>query len=277
MIESSVANSDTGTLFGIAPRLTKTQGNGDFTILGRCERYPFRVTAALSPQMRTELSLGEPQWPVSPLAVLHWGSAELPEGFGNLDLSTLKRIDVQVVQPDGSPPGSIQVLLTRVAIGDQAPYEPVRVFTDHRGRVRVLATSTEDVLVHASTRQGAAWQRLDAQSGPVHLKIDPRHIVKLRLVNGRGEPLRGASVGIVTPKAGKGNHEEVLRAAHSMCLVNAFPHQRCRVDKNGYGEFISPLLGVRLDLVIDGEGISKRHDVHWNGPTDQPLVLVIEK
>lgn len=280
MIEASVPSSDNGSWFSAEPRITKTQADGSFTILGRRQKYPFRVTAALSPTMREELSRREPLWPVSPLAVLHWGSAELPKDFGDVDLSTLKRMDVAVTQPDGSPPGSIKLLLTRVAIGSDAPHEPVAVFTDHRGRVRVLAPNSEDILVHATTRQGAAWQRLERQAGPVHLKIDARHIVKLRVVNGRGEPLTGASVGIVTTYAGsaaKPGDEEVRRTAHHMCMVNAFPHKSCRVNKDGYGELISPLLGVRLDLNIRGKDINERRNVQWNGPTDEPLVIVIDK
>ena len=62
-----------------------------------------------------------------------------------------------------------------------------------------------------------------------------------------------------------------------MCSVHAFARKRCRLDEDGNGTIITPLLNVVLDLTIDAPGIDARKHMPWNGPTDEPLHIVVEK
>ena len=276
MLDGSIGSGNGGSWFGVDPRVIPTDPNGTFHVRGRTERYPFRLIAALSPTMRKTLSRDK-DWPVAPLAVLHWESSKLPAKLGDIHLESLRGIDVQVTQPDGSPTGSIPVLLTRVGLGSDAPSDPVRVYTDRRGHVRVLAPSSDSVLVHAVTEHGAAWQRLDANSDTVDLRIDPNHVAKIQVVDQQGKPIAGGSLGIVTIDSWGEGDKDLITSMGRMCMVHAFSRMRCRLDANGIGTLIVPMLNASLDLSVDAKGVNARDHLRWQKAVDEPVTIVVER
>ncbi|MFK7741068.1 MAG: hypothetical protein AB8H80_12170 [Planctomycetota bacterium] len=288
MLEASVGSGPDGAWFGIEPRVFVSDADGALSLPGRSERFPYRLTAALTASDRAKLaSLHDPLptarggadrdamkgAPVAPLAVLRWEDAGVPEDLGEIAIDRLLPIEITVRQPDGTPPGATRVLLIRIAVSDDAPSSPLTVYTDHRGRVRVLAPSCEDVLVHAITSQGAAWRRLTAGDRRCALDIDARHLARFRLVGPDGNPLANARLHHVCPDAygGPGGEEvdpDVLRAVRKMCMVNALAGQGCRTGADGYGQMVAPLLGTSFDFAVHVQGAdSKRTHLFWNGPT----------
>jgi len=279
LLFGSIGTGPSSAWFGVDPRVLTTDAQGRLDVPGRCERFPFRLTAVLSPTLRARLR-GRHDAPVAPLAVLRWESTQLPENVPPIDLAQLVPIDVQVQRPDGTPPGSTPVVLALVGCGGDAPSEPVTVYTDHRGRVRVLAEHRQDVLAHVVTSQGAAWRRLDADEGEVELRIDPRHVARIRVVDQNGAPCAGVSVDLVSPDGFGDVDRDVLTAIRDMCSVHAIGHDACVTGEDGVGTIVSPLLGVSLDLAIDIEGQDDSQRVHVpfaGADDDAPLDVRIQR
>jgi hypothetical protein len=273
LVEGSVASGGGGVWFGIDPRVFRTAADGSFTIPGRSEQHSFRLTVALSPAARARLATGGDATPVAPLAVLRWASGALPKTLGDVVLGRLLALDVAVREADGSPPGTTTVLLKELDGGTSAPHDPVAVHTDHRGRVRVLVPDTANVLVHATTARGAAWQRLDAAQRSAELTLDARHVMRFRVVDGAGAPIPHATVTIVAP-AGIGG--EVPNAIRDMCLVNAFSRKTARADGDGLGELVTPVVDAMFDVSIVTPTGNRRIHVQWNGPDgDRRIDLVV--
>jgi len=270
LLDGSVRSSDTSTWFGIDARVLRTDERGRLQVPGRIDKFPFRLAAVLTPAQRTELA-GDDGAPVAPLAILHWGTARTPAKLGPFSLDALRPIDVQVRQPDGTPPGSTKVVCTRVGIGDDAPSEPIVTWTDHRGRVRLLAHERDDVLVHAITPRGAAWMRLEPEQQRAVLDIDERHIARFRIVDRNGAPLPNVRLHLVAASLHAGGDQEVAAAIRDLCTVNAFERNGARADQDGVVTMISPLLGSSLDcaVYVRGESKSRRGFLIWSGPSER--------
>lgn len=275
LVEGSVDNGN-GIWFGIDARVFVTAADGRFAIPGRTDGYPFRLSLALSPAMRARLAKGDDPAPVAPIAVLRWDTGALPESLGDIELGELVAFDIQVRQEDGLPPGCTHVLLKSVAGGTAAPRDPVAVHTDHRGRARVMLPSTAGVLVHATTERGADWQQLETDQRSVELTIDPRYVMRFRVVDAAGQPIPDASVNLVTTGFGfaAGPAHDAIR---DMCVVHAFPRKNGRAGADGVGTLVAPVLGSSLDLAITVSGReAKRVHVSWNGPEgDGPVGIVV--
>ena len=62
-----------------------------------------------------------------------------------------------------------------------------------------------------------------------------------------------------------------------MCMVHAFSRMRCRLDANGIGTLIVPMLNASLDLSVDAKGVNARDHLRWQEAVDEPVKIVVER
>ncbi len=270
VLEATIGTSPTSAFFGAMPRVLVTDADGRFALPGRCEKFPYRLTAVLSPALRARLA-GDQGGPIASTAVLRWLAG--PEPLGDLVLERLGRLDLSVRQPDGTPPGATPVVLTRLGGQTELPCSPLRACTDHRGRLRVLLASTADVLVHCSRGNGAAWATLAADAAPTQLTLDVRHVVRFRVVDATGAAVPSAHLSLVG-LTGHPAGASVAGTVSAMCSVHAFPHASATADAEGLGTMVLPLVGASYDFAVRSGGTDQRVHVVWDGPDgDAPLPI----
>ena len=254
VLQASIGTGPSGSWFGVDPRLFRAAADGTFVIPGRCERFPFRLSLVLNPLQRARLTDpdGAPVWP---LAMLYPERKGAPEDIGDVRVDQLRAIDVTVRAQDGTPPGSIRLVMAPMGdIGRSAPHEPDVLRTDRRGRVRVLAADHGRMLVHATTRAGACWAVIEKGQKACDMKIDAAHAVRFRAQTPDGKPLVGAAVGLVAPNQYLGQDPTlwaVVNVIRDWCMVHAVPHKSGRTDENGYVDLVMPSLDSPLDLYVD--------------------------
>mgnify|MGYP002713133856 CR=1 FL=1 len=267
LVDASMSTGPSGSWFGVASRVWRTAEDGRFRIPGRTGTFPFRLSLALSPDLRKRLRARDPESPIlGPVALLAVENSEGPKDLGDVHLEKLRALDVEVENPDGTPPGSVRVLLMPVLPirTENRPHAPLLAHTDRKGRVRVLVGNASELFVHAATRDGAHWQLVGPRADKVTLRLSPRHAIRFRFVDSDDRPLVGRKVGYVRPEVGASEIDpRILRTVGDLCSKQAFRFKYGRTDEHGEVRLLSPLLGVRLDLVIypKAKGKQSRRDV----------------
>jgi len=249
----SIAMGAGGTYFGIAERTLRTTAEGGFSVTGRVPGYQFRLTAVLTPAQRMELSGERKAPPLWPRALAVCERAQDVEDLGDVRLDRLVRVDVHVAAADGSPPGSVQLVVVPLSQGGCRPHYPERMRTDRHGALRFLLDPDAQAAVFAVTAGGAAMALVGKDARGLELKIDPRHVLRVRIVDPGGKPMAGARVDIASPKAAGLAGDPLLAArVQETFSVHGFPFKYTTADADGQAVLVSPLLDVTLDLCVYG-------------------------
>jgi hypothetical protein len=258
LLNASIRTGDNSTYFGVGERVLEAAADGAFVVPGRVAGYGFRVTALLTPAQRAALSPRKPAAdesapPLGPRAIVRFESAEAPADLGELRLDQLAPVDVRVRAADGSPPGPVQLVVLPVTARDgNPPHYPERMRTDRHGGLRFLCAPGQDVAVFALTAQGAALGIASQAKRKLDLAIDPRHVARLRILGGDGEPLAGATVDLVAPQASASDGDEARVGNHvrDVYFVHGFPFKNGLTDADGRVTLVVPLQQAKLDLAI---------------------------
>lgn len=254
LLHASIAIDAASAWFGVGPRVLRSGDDGRFVVPGRSSRFPFRVSALLDAAAIDALTPPDANAPLWPIALL------LPENAGEISdpgdvvLSRLRMLAIEVVAADGAPPGSVRLVVSP-AFGDASqPFWPEIVRTDRRGRVRWLASSSSDYIVFAATPAGGAWTLIEGEAKNVSVTLDPAHVVRLRLRGSDGRPLAGSWVrtSAAQPLPDAPLPDAVVRAADSAFPVNAFPLARGRSDADGRVDLVAPFPNAVLHLSVSG-------------------------
>ncbi|MCA8978043.1 MAG: hypothetical protein KDC98_25175, partial [Planctomycetes bacterium] len=284
ILQGSIGTGRNTIWFGVDPRLFATAADGTFRIPGRKAGFPFRLSLVLSPAVRARLSSatkdGPPIWPLAMIGPEHGGALA---NLGDVRVDLLHALDIRVEAPDGTPPGSVRLAVVPLGAGsDNVPHEPDVVRTDRHGRVRLLSAA-RILLVHATTRAGAAWAMVGSDQTGLVLRIDTAHAVRFRVVDLEGRPVSGAHVGLVGPQFPPATGPTAAMAQErirNFCSVHAVPYKSGRTDADGHVDLVMPAVDVQLDLSVDERelGISRRFLVPFPRERDPgPIVLEVRR
>lgn len=272
VLQGSIGTGPGSTWFGVDPRVFRSQSDGSFRIPGRTDAYPFRLSLVLSPSDRARLAAGQDDAPpIWPLALLVPEKQGKHHDLGDIRVDQLRALDIAVLAHDGSPPGSVRLVVAPLQGMRNQPQEPDVVHTDRRGRVRILTRKCGQLLVHATTPKGVAWAAVDDKQSRVDLRIDPAHAVRFRVMDSGRKPVGGASVGLVAPsdlasqRDADGDEVQMRARVRGWCMVHAVPFKSGTTDGDGYVELVMPCVDVQLDIFVSERktGKEKRIEVEF--------------
>jgi len=134
-------------------------------------------------------------------------------------------------------------------------------------------------LLFAWDETGGALRLLEQQDAQVPLRIDPRHMVSLRVIDRAGKPLPGHVVHFVVPDATGGHSHAVARAVRDLGMVHGYGYNTATTDADGIARILTPIIPASLDLSVGvsaGPG-SLRIDVPVQEDRDlsQPIPVVV--
>lgn len=252
LLEGSMRISASSTWFSSPPRVLRTGEQGAFGVPGRSDAFRWRLSAVLSPALRDRFAPdeGTPLWPV---ALLVPESRTTGPALGDLTLEGLAPLQVQVLAADGSPPGSVELLLAVARPGGgKYPHAPILLRTDRHGRVAILLPRNESFAVVAMSSRGSSSGVGFAGNEVLELRLDPGNVVRVEVVDSGGKPVAGANVS--ARLAGEGDAKLApflgsLRAAYS---VHAMPLARGETDENGRADLVVPLLPCGYFVSVRG-------------------------
>ncbi len=260
VLEGSVGTSDSGSWFGVDGRVFHSRADGTFTIPGRCDRFRYRLTAVLTPEQRAHLAAAldarrdsddeRPPGPVSACVVLASADDPPTDDLGDLEFTHLEQVDVTVEAADGTPPGPTAVSWIRCLNDHDAPHDTVRLSTDRHGRLRIVARRRAGALLMAQDATGIALRILEADDRYVTLRLDPRHRVKVRIVDGADRPIPGARAHIVSVERFDAENQALGTTLRNMASVHAWSFKTGTADDDGIAFVHTPLLDTELDFAI---------------------------
>jgi hypothetical protein len=238
--------------FPVKERRLQSAEGGTFTVPGRVRGAPFRLVALLSPTQRAALAPDKSSTQLWPRAILVPETTNHRKDLGDIRLDKSALVDVQVLAADHSPPGSVKVIA--VMAGAKSPREPEQMCTDRHGRLRFLGPFKESFGVIAMTEHGAAVGVTTPQRRKLELTIDPRHAVRVRIVDEDGKPLPSAHAIAMAIEPGEGATDSpeakfVVQVCNAL-QARAFPWTTGTTDADGCVQFVMPLLRFDMYLMV---------------------------
>jgi hypothetical protein len=255
LLFASAVTMDGASSWNAHDRVLRTTPDGAFTIPGRVGKHPFWLAAVLTPAQRARLAKSAAEPPLSPIALLVPPSPRLPRDLGRLRLDDLAPVELRVTLADDRPAAATAIVVVPLPMDarfEDAPASsllPAR--TDASGRVRILAPRGADVMVWAVAAGGAAWASARAGGRPCALRLDPRHVLPLRITNPDGEPLDQVRVHGSWSESPKLDAEALhaLRCAESAFNLD-FPWGSGLTGADGCVDLIVPVLGTSVELQL---------------------------
>jgi len=228
LVESALTVANHGDEHDAGARVIQAAADGSIVVPGRHRETRYRLTAALAPWIRARLA-GE-GFPTAPVALIQGECRDPLDALGTVRLDELPALDIEVRNPDGTPSGSAELLVSQVRMGSRWPRRPLRISTDHRGRIRLIVRDPENLALFVRTAMGSALRVLEGTERRVELELDAGCVVPLRLRHPDGRPAEvNVSFGVST--AGEGYRALPLRSHF----------QQQFTDAEGRADFVLPL------------------------------------
>ncbi|MBK8101499.1 MAG: carboxypeptidase regulatory-like domain-containing protein [Planctomycetes bacterium] len=273
ILDGSIRNSDNGWWWGVHPRLLASAADGTFVVRGRLQKFPFRLTAVLPPDVLAKLR-GDHRTPLWPQVMVVPETADPTKDAGDIRLDRLAAIEVHVAAPDGTPPGSVQVALFPAhEEGDKRwPVRALLARTDRHGRVRVLAPKGTEVAVFAATLAGSAFGFATAGAAPLQRTLDAAQVVRL-LVMADDKPLAGAGFRASSPhlEGAKGDAARVKDLLGEPMVHSWCPLLGGVTDAEGRLTIVAPVPGAQLAGFLSIDGKSMHVAIDLREALDDPV------
>ena len=272
VLESSVQGGPTSYI-GWGTMVTRTAEDGSFMIGGRAANILFRVAAVLPITLRQTLS-GPDAYPAAPVAMIRPAETPLAPSLGDVFLDDLDTLDVQVRNPDGTPPGSVLLLWNTGTGPGMAPVRPVLLHTDRRGRLRLLSAGFDNHQLVAISERGAAVHCTTQGESELELELAAPARLRVQARWADGSPAGGVSVE-VTLAGGR-----VANALHRDRMRRFCPGARATTDSEGRATLLAPCVPGAFNLRYRFGSGSRSQSVppatQW-GDQDEPISIVVPK
>ena len=265
----------------------RTDADGTFVLPGREADLQFRVAAVLPLAVRAQLTRPD-GYPVAPVALIRPARSETQENLGDLRVDELRTLDLRVRGPDGTPPGSVLIVWKPApTVGANPPYEPLHLFTDHRGCVRLTAASFEGQVLVAVSKDGSVLHRLDADpaDGPrkpgerqLELQLNPRSALRIQATFPDGSPAKGVRVALGVRR---GTLEPALQQTVDELMDSRyFPLSVATTGPNGRATLVAPCAPEFCEVVFTPTKGYRHTEVppeeSWGDP-ERPFRIVVSK